>query len=236
MLGKMPSHHQDEAFGSIPISSINSRTSPRVFPVLLTVILPWKCGNTNLVNTVSLINNGGIFFSALNIQFIHGNIQITYKPSKRRAITFPHRSFQSYVSSPAAPVECGSKHVCCPTTFTSEHLTWTPLINKWSYTIMLSKILQSWPDAIAYYSNFFLVFDDRKSPLQCQAWDEAKLHSGTHKTSNINWFAINSATYINAFECLIELRKHLHCSLFFWKKTRGKCMTPFSLNYFYLNR
>lgn len=61
-------------------------------------------------------------------------------------------------------------------------------------------------------ANLFLMFDNRKSPLQ---WDKAKLYSGIHKTSNINWFAINLTKYMTAFECLIELRKYLHCILFF---------------------
>lgn len=64
MLGKMPSHHKDKAIRRTPISSSEARTFPGVFQELLTAILPGKWGNANLVNTVSLISNDGIFYFA----------------------------------------------------------------------------------------------------------------------------------------------------------------------------
>lgn len=55
---------------------------------------------------------------------------------------------------------------------------------------------------------FSIVFDHRKSGIR------PSYIQGSTKPG----FAINPATHINAFECLIELRKYLHCSLFFGKK------------------
>lgn len=123
MLGKMPSHHKDEATRRTPVSSIKSRTSPRIFQVLLTAILPEKRGDTNLVNTVSLISNDGIFHFALNIQVLHGNIQSSYKPSKLTATSFPPSSSRACSPLQQLQVNADPKRVCCPTKLTSEHLS-----------------------------------------------------------------------------------------------------------------
>lgn len=121
MLGKMPSHYKDEAIVGTAVFSIESTTSP--FQVLLTATFPEKWGNTNLVNTVSLISNDGIFCFALNIQIVHGNIQSTYKPSKITATSFPHSP--SRIISPLQYLQLNAKpkHGCCPTRLTSEHLS-----------------------------------------------------------------------------------------------------------------
>lgn len=136
MLGKMPSHHKDEATRRTPVSSINEL--PLEFSKYF--LLPFfqkKGGDTNLVHTVSLISNDGIFHFALNIQVLHGNIQSTYKPSKLTATSSPPSSSRACSPLQQLQVNEDPKRVCCPTRLTSEHLSWMPLINKWSCKITL---------------------------------------------------------------------------------------------------